>query len=309
MPKSTTSNVSLSDETSSNKQVFAEITIIAESDSADPPEPPLDSAYGWVVALSSCFILMISVGPVSSFGIYLSEYRINVFPTTPSSTLSWIGSLQFGFMTLCGVGAGILVERFDTRIIIALSSIVTGMAFILASFCKIPLTLIFTQEILFGVGGSCLMISSTSLTAQWMEKYRSVATGIASTGISIGGLWMSFATEEMVSKLGWQWSLRITGFVIIGVGFVAGMFMRRRIEVTKRDKIVDFSVLSDIKFILLFLAAVLVAGAYYIPFYFMPSYAEEVIGRSSIWGANTSSILNASGIAGRILMGMLADNV
>ncbi|KAJ2705720.1 hypothetical protein FB645_002210 [Coemansia sp. IMI 203386] len=86
-----------------------------ESVSSKAAEPPvIDTTYGWVVALSSSFILMISVGLTNSFGIYLSEYQLNVFPSTPTSTLSWIGSLQFGAMTLFGVGAGILAERFDT---------------------------------------------------------------------------------------------------------------------------------------------------------------------------------------------------
>ncbi|KAJ1869684.1 hypothetical protein LPJ57_005493, partial [Coemansia sp. RSA 486] len=87
--------------------------------------PVMDTTYGWVVALSSSFILMISVGLTNSFGIYLTEYQLNVFPSTPTSTLSWIGSLQFGAMTLFGVGAGILAERFDTRIVVVAGSIST----------------------------------------------------------------------------------------------------------------------------------------------------------------------------------------
>ncbi|KAJ2597952.1 hypothetical protein H4R99_004306 [Coemansia sp. RSA 1722] len=263
--------------------------------------PVMDTTYGWVVALSSSFILMISVGLTNSFGIYLTEYQLNVFPSTPTSTLSWIGSLQFGAMTLFGVGAGILAERFDTRIVVVAGSISTGLSLIIASFCRSPIGLVFTQGILFGISGSCLMVPSMSLVSQWMQKYRAVAGG------SLGGLWSSYATEAFVAKLGWEWSLRITGFIVIAIGCVAGLFMRKRIHIARRDRLIDFGVLLNTRFLFLFSATVLAAGSYFIPFYFMPSYIEVVIGKPSFWGANISSILSASGVIGRIAMGMLAD--
>ncbi|KAJ2705719.1 hypothetical protein FB645_002209 [Coemansia sp. IMI 203386] len=83
--------------------------------------------------------------------------------------------------------------------------------------------------------------------------------------------------------------------------------MRKRIHIARRDRLIDFGVLLNTRFLFLFSATVLAAGGYFIPFYFMPSYIEVVIGKPSFWGANISSILSASGVVGRITMGMFAD--
>ncbi|KAI8323579.1 MFS general substrate transporter [Martensiomyces pterosporus] len=273
------------------------------------PEPPPDSPYGWVVVLGSFIYLMMSVGITNSFGVYMQEYQLKEFPTTPASTLSWIGSPQFASMCFFGIGAGVLLEQFDARLVGLAGSVVSGVALIVASACNTPVKLIFTQGIFFGFGGSCLLIPAMSLPSQWMHKYRALATGIAAAGGSAGGLWMSFASRAMVQHLGRAWALRITGLLIIGICGGISPLMRKRIQVPKRDKIIDFSALKNYRFVLLFFSGLFAAGGYFIPYYYMPSFSVVVLKNDQAWGANMSSILNAGSIMGRILTGMLADHI
>ncbi|KAJ2004552.1 hypothetical protein H4R26_002446 [Coemansia thaxteri] len=250
-----------------------------------------------------------AVGTTNSYGIYLQEYHLTVFPSAPTSTLSWIGSLQFGSMCFFGVGAGVLIEQYDTRVVSALGAIVAGTALLIASSCSTPTALVFTQGIMFGAGGSCLLIPAVSLPTQWMQRHRAIATGIALSGGPTGGLWFSFATRAMVANIGWQWSLRITGLMIVGLCCPASLLMRKRIQVPKRDKIVDVGVLKNASFLMLFCASLFAAGGYFMPYYFMPSFAVVGLDKPLNWGANISSILNAGSIAGRILVGLLADYI
>ncbi|KAJ2740478.1 hypothetical protein GGI20_005781 [Coemansia sp. BCRC 34301] len=270
-------------------------------------EPPPDSPYGWIVVLGTSLMLMLAIGTTNSFGVYLQVYQHSVFPSTLASTLSWIGSLQFASMCFFSVGAGVLVEQYDPRLVGTLGGVVAGGALLLASACSSPTALIFTQGILFGAGGSCLMIPAASLPSQWMLRHRAVATGIALSGGSVGGLWMSFAVRSMVANLGWQWSLRITGLVTIGVCCPASLLLRKRIQVPKREKVIDTGVLKEPRFVLLFFVSLFAAGGYFVPYYFMPPYAVTALRESSGWTANISSILNTGSIAGRILVGLLAD--
>ncbi|KAJ2899908.1 hypothetical protein IWW38_000786 [Coemansia aciculifera] len=279
----------------------------SEATSGPDHEPPPDSLYGWVVVLGASLMLMLAIGTTNSFGVYMQEYQHSVFPSTPASTLSWIGSLQFASMCFFGVGAGVLIEQYDPRLVGVLGGVVAGGALLIASACSSPTALIFTQGILFGAGGSCLMLPAASLPSQWMLKHRAVATGIALSGGSVGGLWMSFAVRSMVANLGWQWSLRITGLVTMAVCCPASLLLRRRIQVPKRDKIIDTEVLQNPLFVLLFFVSLFAAGGYFAPYYFMPSYAVASLQASSSWSANISSIMNGGSIAGRILVGLLAD--
>ncbi|KAJ2863606.1 hypothetical protein GGI22_001915 [Coemansia erecta] len=271
--------------------------------------PPADSPQGWLVVLGNFFILMILVGTTNSFGVYLEVYRLHVFPTTPSSTLSWIGSMQFASMCVFGVGAGVLVERFPSQLVIAVGGVLTGSSLLIASACKSPIGLIFTQGIMFGAAGSLLLIPAVSMPGQWMEKYRALATGISISGASLGGLWLSFAVRSLVSSISWQWALRITGLLIIVVSVCFSPLMKKRIHVARREKIIDVSALKNMHFVLLFISTLLASGGFYMPYYFMPSYVVVEIGMPSAWSANISSILNAGSVVGRITTGMLADYI
>ncbi|KAJ2749373.1 hypothetical protein IWQ56_007243, partial [Coemansia nantahalensis] len=283
-------------------------TILTEVSHDDEPPPP-DSARGWLVVLGSFLVLMVVVGSTNSYGVYMQEYELNVFPTTPASTLSWIGCLQFAALSLFGIAAGVLVERIDPRAVIVLGSVVSGGALLAASTCKTPIGLLFTQGLLFGIGTSFLTTPAFSLPSQWMDRFRALATGIACAGGAIGGMWMSFASRAMIEHLGWQWSLRITGLMTLVAGCAFSPLMARRVAVQRRDRIIDFTAMSNMRFLLLFCASVLSSGGYFLPYYFQPPYAVVALGKDGAWGADISSILNAGSIAGRILIGLAADYI
>ncbi|KAJ2725127.1 hypothetical protein GGI07_001497 [Coemansia sp. Benny D115] len=97
--------------------------------------------------------------------------------------------------------------------------------------------------------------------------------------------------------------------MIIVVGLAVTPLMKMRVVVQKRDKIIDFASLKNVKFVLLFGASLFATGGYFMPYYFMPSFAVVSLGLEPSWGANISSLLNAGSILGRIVTGMWADRV
>ncbi|KAJ1961716.1 hypothetical protein GGI12_003088 [Dipsacomyces acuminosporus] len=280
-----------------------------ESEQHSNQPPPPDTIYSWIVVLGAFFSMMLSIGMTTAYGVYLQEYKLVEFPKDSASLLSWIGTLQFSIMCFTGIGVGVLCERIDTRLLSAFGAIVSGLALIIASFCNAPWKLLLTQGLLFGFGGSFLYITGLVLPPQWFEKRRAVGTSTAIAGSGIGGLWLSFATRAMIQNLGRQWALRISGLVIIGVCGASSILMRMRFRPVQREKIIDFSVLKDKRFVLLFLTALFGASGYYIPYFFMPAFSAIVLGKNNSWGTNIASILNASSIAGRIVMGVLGDVV
>ncbi|KAJ1818126.1 hypothetical protein LPJ75_001526, partial [Coemansia sp. RSA 2598] len=228
--------------------------------------------------------LMLSIGAITSYGVYLQEYKLVVFPNASSSFLSWIGTLQFVMMCFFGIGVSVLCERVDTRILSGIGALVSALALIIASFCNSPWKLLITQGIMFGFGASFLYATGLNLPPQWFAKYRALATGIAIAGSGIGGLWLSFATRAMITNLSWKWALRITGLVIIGVCGPNSLLMRTRVKPVRREKIIDLSILRDKRFALLFFGALFGLGGFFIPYFFMPSYAVIVLEKSDSWG-------------------------
>ncbi|KAJ2596592.1 hypothetical protein GGF39_003390, partial [Coemansia sp. RSA 1721] len=304
------SDVSVSNQDAEKQKLASRDNATAAEDPATTkPEHELDSKFGWLVVLGSFFNLMLSIGTTTTYGIYLQEYKLVVFPDASSSFLSWIGTLQFAMMCFFGIGVGVLCEHYDTRILSAFGTVVSAVALIIASFCNSPWKLLLTQGIVFGFGASFIYITGLTLPPQWFVKYRALATGIAIAGSGIGGLWLSFMIRAAITNIGWKWALRITGLIIFGVCGPVSLLMKTRVKPAKRDKIIDLSVLCDKNFIFLFFSALFGASGYYIPFFFMPSYSVVVLGKPDSWGTNTSSIMNGASILGRVLMGQLGDRI
>ncbi|KAJ1783246.1 hypothetical protein LPJ62_005113 [Coemansia sp. RSA 2167] len=268
---------------------------------------PLDGAYGWIVVASGCVMLMFSMGCVNSYGMYQTYYHLVQFPDEHVSTLSWVGTLQFGVMNVFGIPAGILCERVDTRLVSFVGGVIMAISLIIASFCDDAIwKLIITQGIVFSIGASLVFIPSTSIPAQWFTKRRALAVGIVVAGSGIGGLWLTPATRAMIDQLGTAWALRITGIIIFAVNSVASLFMRSRLRVQTRDKIVDFGVFRDMRFLLIFIGAVCATTGYFTPLFSLPSFAQQVVGKSNSFGTNLLTIINAASTVGRIGTGEVA---
>ncbi|KAJ1662716.1 hypothetical protein EV178_005667 [Coemansia sp. RSA 1646] len=270
-------------------------------------EKPIDGAYGWAVVVSGCFMLMFSMGCVNSYGAYQTYYHLNQFPNESVSTLSWVGTLQFGVMNIFGIPAGIFCERFDTRLVTFAGGLIMGVALIIASFCDDAVwKLILTQGIVFSIGAALVFIPATSLPAQWFTKYRALAIGIVVAGSGIGGLWLTPATNSMIDSLGTGWALRITGIIVFVVNSVSSLFMRNRLSVKARDKIVDFSVFRDIRFDFIFIGAVCATSGYFTPLFDLPTFASQVIGKSDSFSNNLLTIINAASTVGRVATGQIS---
>ncbi|KAI9500824.1 major facilitator superfamily domain-containing protein, partial [Coemansia spiralis] len=266
-----------------------------------------DGTYGWVVVAAGCFMLMFSMGCVNSYGSYQTYYHLHQFPSEPVSTLSWVGTLQFAVMNLFGIPAGILCERLDTRLVTFTGGLIMGISLIIASFCDGAVwKLMLTQGIVFAIGASLVFIPATSIPSQWFTSRRALAVGIVVAGSGIGGLWLTPATNGMIDSLGTAWALRITGIIVFVVNSIASLFMRNRLHVQTRDKIVDFSVLGDIKFLLIFAGAVCGTTGYFTPLFSLPAFGLQVVHMKPSLANNLLTIINAASTVGRVVTGQAA---
>ncbi|KAJ2005381.1 hypothetical protein GGI04_002269, partial [Coemansia thaxteri] len=271
---------------------------------------PISGNYGWAVVASGCFMLMFSMGCVNSYGSYQTYYHLNQFPHEPMSSLSWIGTLQFAVMNFFGIPAGILCERLDSRLVTFTGGLIMGIALVIASFCDTEVwKLMITQGFMFAVGASLVFIPATSFPAQWFTTRRALAVGIVVSGSGIGGLWLTPATDHMISSLGTAWSLRITGIIVFAVNSIASLFMRNRLKVQSRAKIVDLSVFRDIRFLFIFGGGICGTTAYFTPLFCLPTFAIQVAGKSTDFGTNLITIINAASTVGRVATGQIAASL
>ncbi|KAJ1799435.1 hypothetical protein LPJ59_001831 [Coemansia sp. RSA 2399] len=292
-----------------NRWEKVEFVAPADMRAVDATDKQPDGAYAWVV-IFACFVsLMLSIGINDAYGVYQQHYQLDEFPNATTTLISWIGTVQFLVMCIGGVFSGFLCEHFDTRLLNAIGAVIMGVAFIAGSYCKTVGMLMLTQGFLYGLGASFPFIAGTSIPSQWFTKYRGFATGLALSGSGVGGMWMASATQSLIESLGRPWAMRVTGIIAMTAVLAVSPWMRVRLVPCKSERLVDWSLLKDLRFGVFMGALVFSIATYFGPFYQIPSYSVVVLKKSQSWGSNMDTLMNGLSVLGRLSVGLLSDFV
>ncbi|KAF9428662.1 hypothetical protein BGZ94_001541 [Podila epigama] len=300
---------------------------------ADPLEEPelVDGPlYGWVVVFASFFAQMISMGFSNVYGVYQSHYLDHTFKGRSSTfELAWVGSLAIVALDITGPFTGAISIHYGHRQAALLGVLIMTLSLIAAAFATEVWQLYLTQGFLYGTGCSLTYFSSLSLPSQWFIRNRGLVTGISISGGGIGGLWLSPLLSKLLATKGSRWTTLCAAIahavLITPVCFLlknrieSGRQRAKRIsefgyrkgeskELEKQRKFVDFTILKDARFCLLFVAGIFVVTGYFTPFYFINSYAiQHKVDAGS--AALMVGLMNGASAVGRIVMGFVSDRI
>jgi MFS family permease len=163
----------------------------------------------------------------------------------------------------------------------------------------------------FGVlGGSsaCLLFTpAVSAVGHWFSKRRALAIGVACTAGGVGGVIFPLLILYLAPIIGFPWTMRIVGFVCLGMCIVACLLLRKRLPHNKHaGASIDLAALKDAKYALTTLAVFLVEFAVFVPYSFISLYAIYA-GVAPQKAYLISALLNVGAIPGRALPGYVAD--
>lgn len=191
-------------------------------DEEDKPKIP-DGGWGWVVVLSSLVISMIADGISFSFGLLFLEF-LKEFGASKSAT-SWIGSLFMAVPLMSGPICSALVDRYGCRWMTILGGLISGLGFVLSTYCDTIYLMYLTFGVIAGIGlGLCYVTAVVSI-AYWFDKKRTLATSLGACGTGIGTFVYAPLTQFFINEYGW----RGTVLLLAGTFFnmcVCGAVMR-----------------------------------------------------------------------------------
>ncbi|KAL4789487.1 major facilitator superfamily domain-containing protein [Aspergillus venezuelensis] len=285
---------------------------LAEKDAPEPkqeevrPEYPDGGWRAWSVALGTAGIMFSTLGYVNSWGVYQAYYRVNQLRENSSSAVSWIGSIQSFFIFSSSLVGGPLFDRYGAKVIYP-PAVVFVFTIFMTSLCKKFYQFMLAQGILGGVAQGLIMSPALAATPQYFNKKRGAAMGIAVAGSSIGGVILPIALNRMLTKtdLGFGWSVRIEGFLILAVLLVSCPPIRARVPPRKSNFLLP-SAFKDLGYTTLVIGAFLTFLGMYPPLFYLPSYGIAQ-GMSQTLAFYLSAILNAASFPGRIVPALLSD--
>ncbi len=149
------------------------------------------------------------------------------------------------------------------------------------------------------------------LISRWFDKNRGKAMGIAYLGIGTGGALVPLISAGLEKNLGWHTALASLGVLVILIAFPMAWFIKDKAqetgEKTKATAIVPIqTILRNPNFYLLAFGSMCSIGAVGSIVQHLKLYLRD-LDYSQTNAAQVASFLMFSSLAGRVLMGFLAD--
>jgi MFS family permease len=278
-----------------------------------PPavQSPTSRRYAYQAAATAFVVLFCIVG-VSLWGLpFYYDFMIQQFGWTHAQVTSGnalsklvVGPL-FGFLT------GWVVDRFGPRGLMMIGILMAGGALVgLGSISSLGMFYFFYLFNALGYvcGGP---LPAQVLLTQWFDRSRGKAMGFAYLGIGIGGATVPWISNTLVQHFGWQVALRILGLLVVVVSLPLVLLLKEPPKVrTTVGAVTSSRPMAAFKrsaFYLLIVGSMCsiaaISGTQQNLKLFL-SLDRHFTQRDA---ASALSLVLACSIAGRLLMGWLAD--
>ncbi|KAI9841835.1 MAG: hypothetical protein M1838_003410 [Thelocarpon superellum] len=253
--------------------------------------------------MTACFGQMNSIG---TFQAYISTHQLQDY--SPSTT-GWIFSLYVFLAFFCGVQIGPVFDARGPRGLILAGSVIGVTGMMLLGICSEYWHFIIVWGILGGTGAALIFTPAVASIGHFFLARRGVATGIATTGGSVGGIVFPLMLQGLIPKIGFAWSTRVMGLIILVLTLFANLLIRSRLPrvrgVSARP---DFGIFAEPTFLLTTIGVFLIEWGLFIPLSYISSYALAN-GVSPAFSYQLLAIFNAGSFFGRAVPGWISDHL
>ncbi|TFK46696.1 MFS general substrate transporter [Heliocybe sulcata] len=281
-----------------------EIAAIATED--DFPDGGLQA---WTIVLGSMCVNAATFGLVNAWGTFQAYYTQTLLPDTSASSLAWIGSIQYSLVFFPGLVSGRLFDLGYFRLPFTLASILLLVATFLTAECTKYWHFLLCQGLGIGLASGVMFGPTQGILAHWWKKRRQTALGVCAIGSSIGGTLFPIIFRNLVPQIGFKWTVRVIGFLLIFFIGIGNLTLRRRLPpVHVSGGLCNWKAFKSPAFSLyVFTCFVAFLGLYTVLTYIDISAIDAGVDEN--FTLYLVSIANASSSFGRILGGLLADRI
>lgn len=269
-------------------------------------EPPPDGGLkAWLQVVAGHLTLICVWGYLNSWGLfqayYVSEYNL------PASTVSWVVSIQIFMINLLASFSGRLFDAGYYRPTVLCGIILEVFAIMMTSVCKRFWQVFLAQGVCSGLGMGLVWCPTVSLISTYFVKRRSVALAFVLSGSSVGGVVFPVIFQQLMPHLGFGWTVRVMGFIVLALYAVVLSLARTRINPRASGPFLDLQSFKELSYSLFTVGTFLMLWSVYNAFFYVNSYAHDVIHVPSSNSLTLLYLMNGVSVAGRILPGLFAD--
>ncbi|MEM2157895.1 MAG: MFS transporter [Sulfolobales archaeon] len=189
----------------------------------------------WVILLSSMFVMMI---------ISIYQYSWSLFAYAISNELRWsLTTISLAFTvfvyasTFIQPFSGFLADKYGSRKLALLSSVLVGLGFLLSSHISSPAELYLTYG-LGSLGVGTLYGIATATAIKWFPGRKGLATGIVTFGFGAGASLFNLPIQELVITNGFRYAFTYVGLFML-IALVPFSYLLIYPKVSVQNKSVD----------------------------------------------------------------------
>ena len=263
----------------------------------------LDSARGWGVVAAAFAAMFVAFGIAYSYGAFLEEMRADfgIGRAAGATFFSLTALLYFGLGGIAGAAG----DRFGQRRVLLVGAVALGAGLVVTSRASSLGIALAAYGFGVGIGVACAYVPMVALVGAWFERRRTLALGVAVAGIGIGTLAIPPATAALIEEAGWRSSYLV--LAAIGVGVLALCALAAApAPVSRRAGGASLGdALRDPVYRRLYVATALLGVPLFVPFVYLPSYAEQR-GVDPVLAAGLIGAIGTASVAGRLALGAVA---
>lgn len=270
------------------------------------------------IIISGFFTLFVSFAIRYAYGLLL-PYML------PSLVISKTGagiiySSYFIAYTVFSPVLGLMVDRYDAKVLLSLFVAILGIGAYLMSFSStvIHASLFFA---LAGIGHSACWVPVVTVVQRWVsERRRGTVLAIVDLGSASGIAVWSIVIPLIVGAFSWRggWvSLGLLAFMVAGLNF----FLMKSHPPAESDvqapraafsspmpiKAVYRAIFREVKFYLIGLSYLLISFSILIPFAFLATYATQELLIPYKSAASLVAVIAVAGAFGKLFLGHISD--
>ena len=260
----------------------------------------------------TAFVVLFCVVGVSLWGLpFYYDFMVQQFGWTRAQVMSGNALSKLVVGPMFGFLAGWIVDRFGPRRMMIIGVLMAGIALVGLGWIS-SLGLFYFFYFFNALGYVCGgPLPNQVLLTQWFDRSRGKAMGFAYLGIGFGGALVPWISHVLVQHFGWQMALRLLGLLIVVASFPLALMVKEPSKVrTTVDSVTSPAPKSAFKqpsFYLLTLGSMCsiaaVSGTQQ-NLKLLLSLDRHFTQRDA---ASVLSLVLAFSIAGRLLIGWLAD--
>ncbi|KAF2476390.1 MFS general substrate transporter [Lindgomyces ingoldianus] len=274
------------------------------------PTPPDGGLHAWLKVVGGFLIYINIWGFTLTFGAFQTYYKHDFLSDSNASAISWIGTVQAWLLISVGVLTGPLFDLGYFRSMLYLGNFLVVFGIMMLSLCKEYWQVFLAQGVCMGLGAGLLYIPSLALVGIWFQRKRALAMGFVMSGIAVGGIIYILMFDRLTKSTGFPWAIRAMGFIALFAALLSFPALLSGSSILARPRkarrLFDKTALKDKLFIIFTFSTFFTFLGYIVPYFYIPSYAQDKLGTSGSTALYSLVVSVAGSFFGRLGSGVLA---